>query len=123
MNRNHMKILGIFVLSIAIVHCASTTATKIQSTIVIRGDGLDESYLPKEVRVDYAVFAENCSKCHALSRSLYSGIDDDEWWIRYVARMRRQPTSGISPEEAVIILRFLRYFSAEQRRIKAAKGA
>jgi hypothetical protein len=68
---------------------------------------------------DYRLFAARCSKCHSLARPLNSGIDDDEHWTRYVARMRRQPGSGISAEDAVAILRFLHLYSIEERRRKA----
>jgi hypothetical protein len=81
-------------------------------------EGLDESLLPSEVRAEYAVFARRCSKCHALARALNSGIDQDPVWASYVARMRRQPGSGISQQDAQIILRFLHYFSLEQQRLK-----
>ncbi len=62
--------------------------------------------------------ARRCSKCHSLSRPLGSGITDDAVWIAYVDKMRRQPGSGISPQDAGPILRFLHYYSSEQRRIK-----
>jgi hypothetical protein len=75
--------------------------------------------LSPEARADYAVFALRCSKCHSLSRPLDSGIDDDEFWKAYVARMRRQPGSGISQEDATVILRFLHVYSIEERRRKA----
>jgi hypothetical protein len=74
--------------------------------------------LPPELRADYAVFADRCSKCHSLSRPLDSGIVDDAFWVRYVERMRRQPASGIAPEDTPAILRFLHFYSAEQRRRK-----
>jgi hypothetical protein len=74
-----------------------------------------------DAREDYRVFAARCSKCHSLARPLNSGIDDDEYWKLYVARMRRQPASGISPEDAVAILRFLHLFSVEERRRKAGE--
>jgi hypothetical protein len=85
----------------------------------LRGEGLDVNQLPAMVRDDYALFAQRCSKCHALSRALNSGIDDDEFWNRYVTRMRLQPASGISPEDEVGILRFLHYYAGELRRRKA----
>jgi len=81
-------------------------------------DWVDPSRLPDDVRSDYAVFASRCSKCHSLSRPLDSGIDDDDHWRLYVARMRRQPASGISREDVPPILRFLHYFSIEERRRK-----
>jgi hypothetical protein len=70
------------------------------------------------LREDYAVFAVRCSKCHSLARPLNSGIDDDEYWKAYVAKMRRQPGSGISLDDSVVILRFLHAFSIELRRKK-----
>jgi hypothetical protein len=88
---------------------------------VNHADGLEPSSLPAELRADYAVFAQRCSKCHALARPLNSGITDENYWIRYVAKMRRQPASGITQEDAAPILRFLRYYSSEQAR-KNEKG-
>jgi hypothetical protein len=79
-------------------------------------EGLDPSTMPEAVRPDYALFAQRCSKCHSLARPLSSGIDDDNYWVDYVARMRRQPASGISAEDTVGILRFLHYFSIEEKR-------
>ncbi len=84
-------------------------------------DEVDRAKLPPELRADYAVFAQRCSKCHSLARPLTSGIDDDEYWRRYVERMRRQPGSGISPDDEPPILRFLHYFSEEQRKKKGAR--
>jgi hypothetical protein len=78
--------------------------------------------LPPTVRVDYEVFAQRCSKCHSLARPLNSGIEDDEFWRMYVERMRRQPGSGISREDTVPILRFLSYFSREQRAKRLKTG-
>jgi len=85
-------------------------------------DEVDTAKLPTaDLRADYEVFAQRCSKCHSLARPLTSGIDDDEYWKRYVARMRRQPASGISPEDEVPILRFLHYFSDEQKKKKGER--
>src|SRR5258705_2602781 len=79
-------------------------------------EGLETATLPSEVRADYAVFAHRCSKCHSLARPLNSGITDDREWAMYVARMRRQPASGISEEDVAIILRFLHYYSLDKLR-------
>lgn len=86
-----------------------------------RADGLDRGTVPADVQADYDVFAQRCSKCHSLARPLDSGIDDDEYWIAYVARMRRMPASGISADDERDILRFLRWFSADLRAKKRAK--
>src|SRR5262249_50010017 len=82
----------------------------------IRSEGLDPSTLPTDVRPDYAIFAQRCSKCHSLARPLTSGITDDNYWSMYVARMRRQPGSGISQPDTTPILRFLHYYSLDQQR-------
>ena len=79
-------------------------------------EGLEPSTIPAELRTDYAIFAQRCSKCHSLARPLNSGISDENYWALYVARMRRQPGSGISQEDAAPILRFLHYYSLEQKR-------
>ena len=86
------------------------------------GDGLDVTTLPVAVRSDYELFARRCSKCHSLARPLESGIDDDRFWESYVERMRRQPASGISPQDTVPILRFLHYYSVEQQREKRQRA-
>jgi hypothetical protein len=88
------------------------------SETVARGDGLDPSKVPSELRAEYDLFAIKCSKCHSLQRPLQSGIDNDEYWREYVLRMRRQPGSGISPQDGEVIMRFLRYYAAEQRKRK-----
>jgi hypothetical protein len=99
--------LAMAVLSVGLSGCATG-----------QHEGLDVALLPEAVRPDYALFARRCSKCHSLARPLGSGITDDSVWIAYVDRMRRQPGSGISPQDAAPILRFLHYYSSEQRRIK-----
>ena len=87
-----------------------------------RREGLDPSTMPENVRGDYAIFARKCSKCHSLARPLSANISDDEQWVLYVNRMRRQPASGISPNDQEHILRFLRYYAADLRRIQAEKN-
>ena len=88
-----------------------------------RSESIDPATLPQDVHADYEVFAQRCSKCHSLSRPLNSGIVDDDYWTMYVARMRRQPGSGISLEDSRVILRFLHYYSQEQIRKKQARAA
>ena len=100
----------------AIGACAISVACSSNKT-----DGMDPSKVPDDLKSDYQIFAQRCSKCHSLARPLTSGIDDDEYWKRYVERMRRQPASGISPEDEVPILRFLHYFSEEQKKKKGER--
>jgi hypothetical protein len=81
-----------------------------------RGEGIDVRTLPPDQQADYSIFAQRCSKCHSLARPLNSGITKDEYWRMYVERMRRQPSSGISEADTVPILRFLEWYSAEEKR-------
>jgi hypothetical protein len=78
-------------------------------------EGVDPSKVPEDVRSDYVLFTQRCSKCHSLARPLQSGITNDDYWAAYVERMRRQPGSGIAPEETPRILRFLHYYSTTVR--------
>jgi hypothetical protein len=98
---------GVAALLLSISGCGSSAT---------HSEGLEPATLPVELRADYAVFAQRCSKCHSLARPLNSGISDENYWSLYVARMRRQPGSGISQEDAGPILRFLHYYSVEQLR-------
>jgi hypothetical protein len=81
---------------------------------------VSEAQLTPELRADYDVFAQRCSKCHSLAKPLNSHVDDDDVWIRYVAKMRRQPASGISERDGEAILRFL-HVLVEQERAKNAE--
>jgi hypothetical protein len=83
--------------------------------------GIPESQLTPQVRADYEVFAQRCSKCHSLAKPLNANVDDDEHWVRYVAKMRRQPGSGISERDGEAILRFLHVLVEQQRQKNAEK--
>jgi hypothetical protein len=89
----------------ALIAHGCATASKVR-----HGDTVDVSGYPKDVQVAYAVFAVRCSKCHTLARPLNARIHDAQHWERYVARMRRNPSSGINEKDAEIILRFLLYY-------------
>jgi hypothetical protein len=99
----------------------SAVAAVVLAACGSRTEGLDRTKVPDDLKGDYDLFARKCSKCHSLARPLQSGISDDEQWILYVNRMRRQPGSGINYEDQEHILRFLRYFAAELR-AKQGKG-
>lgn len=88
-----------------------------------QGEGLDPQAMPEEVRAEYDLFAQRCSRCHSLSRPLNAGITDDEAWKIYVTRMRRQPGSGITEQDQTVILRFLHYYSQEQLKKKTPPPA
>jgi hypothetical protein len=88
-----------------------------------KSDGMDPSKVPDDLKSDYQIFAQRCSKCHSLARPLTSNITDDQQWIDYVNRMRRQPTSGITLNDQAHILRFLKWYAAELRRQEEEKRA
>jgi hypothetical protein len=110
------------------VALASTAVTALTLGTALLGgcrpsvEALDPTTLPESVRPDYRVFERRCSKCHSLARPLTSGITDQGQWESYVTRMRRQPGSGITPDDQVVILRFLKYYSEDQLRQKAEKN-
>ncbi len=104
------RLFALFLLAVGSIGCPGSSG---------QAEGLDPSKVPSEIRDDYGVFAQRCSKCHSLARPLQSGIEDDLFWEYYVARMRRMPGSGISPADEKQILRFLKYYSAEQRKKRA----
>ena len=83
--------------------CAGASKTR-------RGDSVDVSGYPKDIQDAYEVFAVRCSRCHTLARPLNARIHDEQHWERYVARMRRNPSSGINESNAQVILRFLLYY-------------
>jgi hypothetical protein len=80
-----------------------------------RGDRVDVSNYPPDIQQAYEVFAQRCSRCHTLARPLNARITDPQHWVRYVARMRRQPGSGINHGNADIILKFLLYYHRPDR--------
>jgi hypothetical protein len=86
--------------------CAGTSSVRF-------GDQVDVSGYPKDVQDAYRVFAVRCSRCHTLARPLNARIRDPEHWVRYVTRMRRNPSSGINAKDAQIILRFLLYYTEQ----------
>lgn len=87
---------------------------------VTRPDGIDVSSYPDEIQDAYDVFAFRCSRCHSLARPLNAQVTDPEHWDDYVARMRRQPGSGINRHNARQVLKFLYYYT--QQRTGAGGG-
>jgi hypothetical protein len=85
------------------------------------GDSIDVSTYPQDIQDAYQVFAVRCSRCHTLARPLNARITDAQHWVRYVTRMRRNPTSGINEKNAQVILHFLLYYM--HQRAQDAKEA
>jgi hypothetical protein len=73
---------------------------------------------PQNVQEAYEVFEHKCSRCHTLSRPLNAPIYELAHWEAYVARMRRQPGSGISEADGQTILVFLKYYAEKKKRDK-----
>jgi hypothetical protein len=114
-------LLATYGASLLVVGGLALAAAATSAAGCTRGEALDPSKMPEGVRADYALFAQKCSKCHSLARPLSANITDDTQWVLYVNRMRRQPGSGISLEDQDGILRFLRWYAADLRRIEAEK--
>lgn len=88
---------------------ASCGAAQVNSSTVELPAEVGE--LPPQLEAAYRVFAINCSKCHGLERPLTAPVSDHGHWERYVARMMRTPSSGISATEGPIILSFLFWYT------------
>jgi hypothetical protein len=95
--------------SIALLAHGCAGANKVR-----HGDVVDVSSYPQDIKDAYEVFAVRCSRCHTLARPLNARIHDAQHWERYVARMRRNPSSGINEKNASIIMRFLLYYMHQQ---------
>jgi hypothetical protein len=111
MKKRTVAALVVLVLGSTEAACSSAGAVSVPT----QGEGVNVGALPAEYRAEYALFAQRCSKCHSLARALNNGDHDAPYWARYVARMRRQPASGIALEDEPPILRFLNFYSAQQR--------
>ena len=109
MRASFLLLLLFLVLLLGAVGCSGAKT----QTAGRQGDGV--ASVPSDLREEYALFSQRCSKCHSLARVLNNGEHDATYWARYVERMRRQPSSGIAPEEAPPILRYLNHYSAQLR--------
>lgn len=98
-------------LCIALLFGSVTCAT----TSNRRGDGLDVAGYPEDIQDAYKVFAVRCSRCHTLARPLNAQISDPQHWVRYVARMRLNPASGINAKNGEVIIRFLQYYTHQRQ--------
>jgi hypothetical protein len=110
--RGRARALAWAALACGTLGCFGTTRTR-------HGDRVDVSSYPTEIRSAYRVFALRCSRCHTLARPLNAHIQDEQHWVRYVARMRRTPGSGINRYDAEVILKFLLFYT----RVEKGEGA
>jgi hypothetical protein len=104
-------VLGL-ALGFALMGCLSMSAVGVRGGLPAE----QVATFAPDVRASYELFTRRCSRCHSLARPLTAPIGDREHWSRYVTRMRRQPSSGISPADAEDILVFLEHWS----RLRAA---
>jgi hypothetical protein len=100
---------------------SSLTSATCATTSNRRGDALDVSGYPEDLQEAYKVFAVRCSRCHTLARPLNAHITDPAHWVRYVARMRLNPASGINAKNGEVIIRFLQYYTQQREQERRAR--
>ena len=79
---------------------------------------IDLSELPIQQRHNYRVYAEACTRCHGLARSLNAPYADRRWWTFYVTSMRvraRLAGRSFTKEELKAVLDFLEYDGRERK--------
>lgn len=74
--------------------------------------------LPQDVRAGCELAAHRCSRCHPLERLSLARVSTPNHWQMYVDRMRVQPGSGISPDDARTIVRCLVFRSFGEAGLK-----
>jgi len=103
-----------FGLCLVVYACAGASSIR-------HGDTLDVSRYPQDMQAAYKTFEVRCSRCHTLARPLNARIRDPQHWVRYVERMRLNPSSGINAKNGQVILRFLLYYM-QQRQAEEQQG-
>lgn len=76
---------------------------------------VDVSKYPAEIKENYKVFVERCSKCHTLARAINSDFALEDDWERYIKRMMRRAAGMITPEDAQKIFDFAVYDSKTRK--------
>jgi hypothetical protein len=71
----------------------------------------EQKDVPAEIRKACSLTAHKCSKCHPLERLELAAVSTEQHWRDYVERMRLQPGSGITPDDARVIVSCLVYRS------------
>jgi hypothetical protein len=91
-------------------------------------DKIDVAAYPLEIKKDYKVFADLCSRCHTLARAVNCDFVLEDDWERYIKRMMRRGRSLIKPEDAEKAFEFavfdskLRKKDLYDRKLKQAAG-
>jgi hypothetical protein len=76
-------------------------------------DRIDVSGYPKEQQERYELFAQKCSRCHPLARSINAKFTPDEW-KRYLKRMVRRTGAGVTDDQATELFEFLKFHASKQ---------
>ena len=76
---------------------------------------IDVAPYPPEMRANYKLFEQKCSRCHTLARPINSEFAG-ETWRKYVYKMMRKPGSGLTPKTAEPIIQFLIYDSQTRKK-------
>ena len=79
-------------------------------------DKIDVSKYPSEMKKDYKVFYELCSRCHPLARAINCDFATEVDWERYIKRMMRRAGKMISPDDAQAIFEFAVYDSKVRKK-------
>ena len=95
-----MKLAVVVVLAQLLVACADAPRGLMTGT---------SSPPPPDIQQACDVATSKCARCHPIDRVVVSiGIGIGRWQM-YVEQMRLKPSSSISPEDADVILRCLRF--------------
>ena len=77
---------------------------------------IDVSKYPPEMKADYKVFADKCSKCHTIARPINCEFALEEEWERYVKRMMNKGGSMFTANDGKQIYDFLVYDSKTRKK-------
>ena len=72
---------------------------------------IDVSKYPADMKANYKVFAEKCSKCHTIARAINCEFATEDEWERYVKRMMNKGGSMFTAKDGKQIFEFLVYDS------------
>jgi hypothetical protein len=79
------------------------------------------AYTPEMQKIYTNIFAKTCSKCHTIARPINAPYALPEEWNKYIRKMMKKPGSGVSPDLARQIYKFLIYDSAIRKKDMIAK--
>jgi hypothetical protein len=84
---------------------------------------IDVSKYTPEMKANYKVFAEKCSKCHTIARAINCEFALDDEWERYVKRMMNKGGSMFTAKDGKQIFDFLTYDSKIRKKALYDKKA